>query len=132
MDHGKVDFKGIRQRRDPLGATGVFGNHDGILGVIGDILADPARQQGSRVQVINGFGEKPLHLGGVQIHGDDMVGTSHGQKVGQHARGDGTTVLLHLGLLGVGKAGDHGGDLVGRATAAARDKDEQLHNMIID
>ncbi|KAH3682786.1 hypothetical protein WICPIJ_006245 [Wickerhamomyces pijperi] len=61
-----------------------------------------------------------------------MVGTSHNEQVGQHTGSDGTSVLLHLGLLGVWELRNNRSDLLSGTTSTGRNHDQKFHNVIIN
>ncbi|KAH3664997.1 hypothetical protein OGATHE_003812 [Ogataea polymorpha] len=130
VDHGKVDLELVGQGGHALRSSWVF-RHYNSLAVVLDVLADPVRQRGARIQIIHRLGEKALHLGSVQIHRHHVVSTSHNQQIGQHPRRDGPTVFFHLRLLGVRELGNDGSDLCCRTTSARRNQNQQLHDMVI-
>ena len=73
--------------RDPLGTSGVGTDNAGIL-PFGYVLFDPLEHGGLRVEVVDGNVKEALDLGGVQVHGDDVVGSRHGEHVGHELGAD--------------------------------------------
>lgn len=114
----------------PLGAAGVGAHDDGVLA--GEVLADPAQDAGLGVEVVDGDVEEALDLGGVEVHGDDVVAAGRLQHVGDELGRDGRAALVLLVLPRVGEVGDHGRDAPRRGRAAGVDHDEQLHKSVID
>lgn len=68
----------------------------------------------------------------MKIHGNDVVGTSNGQHVGDQLCGDGGTGLVLLVLTSVGEAGDDGSNAASRGGLASVDHDEELHEVVVD
>lgn len=132
MDHGKVHLESVGESSDSLGTARVLGDNDCSVLIVVDVLLDPSGKRGCSVEVVDGLCEKTLHLGRMQVHGNDVVGTGHGEQVGEHSGGNGTAVLLHLGLLGVWESRNNRRGLVCASALAARNKNHELHNVVVD
>jgi len=65
----------------PFGASSVWRDDDRVP-PLWDVLLDPLEDGGLCVEVVDGDVEEALDLGGVQVHGDDVVGAGHAQHVG--------------------------------------------------
>ncbi|KAH3661700.1 hypothetical protein OGAPHI_006550 [Ogataea philodendri] len=130
VDHGEVDLELVGQRSDSFGSSWVLRNNHGVA-VVWDVLADPMGQRRTGVQVVHRLGKKPLHLRGMQVHGNNVVCAGHDKQIGQHTRGDGTTMFLHLGLLRIRKVRDNSSDLGSRTTFTSRNQNQQLHDMVV-
>ena len=87
-NHSKIEFQGVRQRRDTFGATGIFG-HDHGLFPVGNIVTDPAGDQWFRVKVINRALEESLHLRGVQVDSYYVFDPGHVEQSSQQPGSDG-------------------------------------------
>ena len=87
----------VRDGRDPLGAPGV-GADDAGVPPLGYVLLDPLEHGRLRVEVVDGNVEEALDLGGVQVHGDDLVGARRGEHVGHELGGDRRPGLVLLVL----------------------------------
>lgn len=68
----------------------------------------------------------------MQVHGDNVVAACHSQHVRDKLRCDGCTRLVLLVHAGIREAGDDSRDAASRRRPARRDKDEELHEMVID
>ncbi len=83
-------------------------------------------------QVIDGDVEKALDLSGVEIDGQDAIGTRGGDEVGHQLGGDGGAALVFAVLAGVAEVRDHRGDALGAGAFETVDVDQQLHEVGVD
>ena len=83
--------------RDPLGASGVGTDNAGVL-PFGYVLFDPLEHSGLCIEIVDGNVKEALDLGGVQVHGDDVVGSRHGKHVGHELGTDWRPRLVLLVL----------------------------------
>jgi hypothetical protein len=130
VDQSKAQIQGIRDARRALGPTGIGRDDDAVLDV--QVLAHPPEGAGLGVEVVDGDVEEALDLGGVQVHGDDVVAAGGLEHVGNELGGDGRAGLVLLVLAGVEEVGDDGGDSAGRGGFAGVDHDQQLHEAVVD
>lgn len=100
--HSKVQLQRIRQGRNALGSTRILRDTHGLLPVL-HIVTDPAGDERLCVEVIDWAFEEALHLGGVEVDGDDVVYARDVEEVGEHAGCDSATVGLLFRLAGVGE-----------------------------
>jgi hypothetical protein len=70
-DNAEVELQGISERCHPLCAAGILG-YDNALFPVGHIKTDPPCNQRLGMEVIDRALEETLHLGGVEIDGDDV------------------------------------------------------------
>lgn len=84
MDQRKLHSQCICNHRGPLCSTCVGRDDYGVL-VIRDIVLDPALQEGSTVEVIDGDIKEPLVLWVMKVHSDDMVRTGTSEEVGNES-----------------------------------------------
>jgi hypothetical protein len=90
MDQRKIHAKGISNIRRSLRTTRIRGDNNTILhpATLGhDLMLDVLAQQMSAVQIVYGNVEEALVLRVVQVHGDDVIGTGAGEKVGDKGAG---------------------------------------------
>src|ERR1700730_354377 len=80
MNQCKIHIQSVGNRCCSLGASSIWTDYNSIL-EIGNILLYVSLQEWFAVQVINRDIEEALVLGVVQIHSDDMVGTSTGEQI---------------------------------------------------
>lgn len=114
----------------PLRATSIRAYDDGFADI--QIVSDPPKRTGLRVQVVHGHIEEPLDLTRMQVHGDDMIAAGCLQHIRHEFCSDGSTGSVFLVLTGIGEVGDHGGDTTGRCSLAGVDDDEEFHEAVID
>ena len=84
------------------------------------------------MQIVHGNVEKALDLGGMEIHGEDAVGTGGLDHVGDELCRDGVAALGLAVLPGIAEIGHDGGDAARGGALAGVDHDEQLHQMVVD
>lgn len=89
----KVHLEAVSDERGSFCATGIRRDDDG-LSEIGDVLLDVVLDQWLAVEVIDGDIKKALVLWVVEIHGDDVVGASAGEKVGDEIACLGNPLLV--------------------------------------
>ena len=111
-----------------LGEACVRGDHDQIGERLG---RDCLTEHGECVEVIDGNLEEALHLGRMQIEGDDAVDAGGLDGVGADPRPDGDARLVLLVALGVAEVGDHCGDRCGARPLEGIDPEEQLHEVVV-
>ena len=104
-NNAEIQLERVGKGRDPFRATSVL-RHDDAFPPIRHLLANPPRNQGLGVEVIDRALEESLHLRGVEVDGDDMLDAGHTHQVCQETRGDCASVGLLLGLAVVGKVRD--------------------------
>lgn len=93
---------------------------------------DVANHQGFRPEVIDRDVEETLDLTRMQIHSDDMIASSDDEHVGDELGSDGRTRLVLFVHTCIWEARDDGGDPSCRGGLAGRDKDEELHEVVVD
>lgn len=71
VNKSKASVQAVSQRSSTLGATSVRGDNHAILNV--EVLPDPTKDRGFRVEVIHGDIEEALNLRSMEVHGNDMV-----------------------------------------------------------
>lgn len=86
VDEGKVHAQAIGNDGGALCASGVGGDDDGLF-VVGNILLDVVLEERFAVEIIYRDVKEPLILGVVEVHGDDMIGASAGEQVGNKGAG---------------------------------------------
>lgn len=131
VDQGKVDLERVRHARDPLRTPGVLRDDDHVPPAV-HVLLDPPDDGRLGVEIVHGDLEEALHLGGVEVHRDDVVHPGDGQEVRDHLGGDTAPVLLHLALLDVGKVREDGRDARGTRSLAGGQQDQEFHEMVVD
>ena len=87
----------VRDGCDPLGAPRI-GTDDAGVPPLGYVLPDPLEDGRLRVEVVHRNVKEALDLGGVQVHGDDLVGARRGEHVGHELGGDWRPGLVLLVL----------------------------------
>lgn len=115
----------------PLSSTSIGRDNDTVL-VVGDLLSNVLESAGLGIQVIDGDVEESLDLGGMEIHGNNVVGTSNGEHVGDQLGSDGGARLVLLVLASIGEARNDGSDAAGRGSLAGIDHDQELHEVVVD
>ena len=103
-----------------------------VVLALGEFVHEVFNEGNVAQQVIQRNVEEALNLGGVEIHGQNAVGTGGGEHVGHQLGGDGVTGLGLPILAGVAKVGDDGSDTAGGRTTAGVDHHQQLHEIVID
>ena len=121
-------MKRARGKR-PLCGAGVLGDDDAIL-VILDVSLNVYGDSGLGKEAVDGDLEEALELGGVEVHGHDVVHSRDMEHVCDELGGDGAPGLL-LALLGVREEGDDRRDTLGRGHLAGADEDDELHEGIV-
>lgn len=102
MNESKVNVEAVSNKGGSLGASGIGGDNDSVA-VLRDMSLYIVLDQGLAVEVVDRNVEEALVLGVVEIHGNDMVGASAGQKVGDECASQGNPLLVPgLGLEGGG------------------------------
>lgn len=81
-DHAKVELESIGQGCDALCTAGILG-HDYRFPPIGHVVTDPTSNEGFRMEIIDRAFEEALHLGGMEVDGDDVLDTSNAKQIGQ-------------------------------------------------
>ena len=99
-DDAEVQLQCIRHGSDPLAASSILADDYSFL-PISNVIADPSSDEYFGAEIVNWTREEALHRIGMKIDCDDMGHASHVQKIGQHSRGDGSSVRLLLRLSGV-------------------------------
>ena len=112
-----------------LHPAGVGGDDGAVLGAV--VGAHVLRELDLRVHVVDRAVEEALDLIGVQIHGDDAVGTRGLEQVGDQAGGDGLASAMLLVLAGIGIKRKHGSDPLRGATLQRVDHDQLFHQPLI-
>ena len=69
-------------------------------------MTDPAGDEWLGVEVVDRTLEETLHLGGVEVDGDDVVDACDVEEVGEHAGCDGAAMGLLFRLAGVWEVGE--------------------------
>jgi hypothetical protein len=85
VDQRKLEVEPVCKRGSTLGTSGVGGDDDGGSPVR-DGGFDVADDDGFREEVVDGDVEKALDLGGVKVHGNDVVSAGNGDEVGDESR----------------------------------------------
>jgi hypothetical protein len=98
----EAELQRICQRRDSLCSARVFANHHGFPPV-GHIHADPTSKEWFGDEVVDRALKEALHLGSVQVEGNDVVNAGDVKEVRNHARSNGPAMLLLLRLARVGE-----------------------------
>lgn len=93
VDECKLNAKRISHGRGSFGTTSIRTNDDCIL-VVGDVVLNVLLQHRSPVQVVDWDIEEALILRIVEIHGNDVIGTSTCEKV----RNEGTSLCDPLSI----------------------------------
>lgn len=84
VDQRKVQAQPVGHRRRPFRSSRIGGDDDGVLPV-GDVGLDVSDHEGLGKDVVYGDIKEPLDLGGVQVHGDHVVGAGDGEQVGDQS-----------------------------------------------
>ncbi len=95
-------------------------------------LTKMVRQNGERGQHVAGDVEKALNLIGVQVERDVSIGTGDADHVSHQAGGDRHAGLILLVGAPVCQVGNDRRDAVGRGPIERIQKDQQLHQVVID
>lgn len=93
MNESKVHVETVSNGRGSLGAAGVGGDDDGFSEAR-DVCLDIFLDERLAIEVVDGDIEEALVLGIVQVHGDDVVGTSAGEKISNERTGLGDPLLV--------------------------------------
>lgn len=78
-----ISWEDPRQGKEgdvPFSTSSIRADHDGRL-PIGNLLLDIRHERGFGEEVVDGNVEKALDLRSVEVHGDDVVGSSDGEKI---------------------------------------------------
>lgn len=102
--HAKIELQRVSKRCDSLGTSCIL-RYDNRLPPARDIMLDPASDKRLGVEVVNRAFEEALHLGCVEVDGDDVLNAGHIKEVRQHPGGYRAPVRLLLGLAAVGEVG---------------------------
>ena len=86
----------------------------------------------SNEEVIDLNVEKALDLGGMQVEGEDAIGTGAFNEIGDEAGGDRNTGLVFAILAGIAEVGENGSDTVCGGALEGIDDEEQLHQIMVD
>lgn len=105
-DNSEAELECVRKRRNALCATRILADDDCFPPVL-DVDPDPTGDKRFGNEIVDWTSEETLHLTCMKIDGDDMVDSCYVEEVGDHAGCDGSSVLLFLGLAGVGEIGHH-------------------------
>src|SRR5699024_11137427 len=89
-------------------------------------------EKGRAEQIVHGYVEEALDLRGVQVHGEDAVGSGLGDEVGDELGGDGVAAFGLAVLPGIAKVRDNGGDASGAGAAHGVDHDQKFHQVVVD
>src|SRR5699024_8208545 len=119
----------IRPVLGDLDAAGIGRDHGEIAGIL---VLDVAGEDRHRDEVVDRTVEVPLDLRGVEINGDDPVGTGGLVQVGDEASGDGLASAVLLVLPCVREEGSDDGDPLGRGALEGVDHDQLLHQPLVD
>src|SRR5262249_18297965 len=84
------------------------------------------------VEMIDGNVKKPLHLGRVEVEGQDTVSPGGGQQVGDQLGGDRYPADVLAILPGIAIVGQHDGEPGGTGALEAVEHDQQLHEVLVD
>ena len=103
-----------------------------VVFTFGELVHEVFNEGNVAQQVIQRNVEEALDLGGMEVHGQNAVGTGGGEHVGDQLGGNGVTGLGLAILTGIAEVGDDGGDAAGGRAAAGVDHDQQLHEIVID
>jgi hypothetical protein len=114
----------------PLRSSSIGRDDHTVLG--GQVLADPSKGTGFRIEVVHRDVEEALDLTGVQVHCDDMIAAGGLQHVCHELGCDRSPTLILLILTGVREVGEDGGNAARRGSAASVDEDEELHYVVVD
>lgn len=99
--------------------------------VVGYVFFDPFEDGGFGVEVVDGEVKEALDLGGVEVHGDNVVGACDREHVCHEFSRDWGSGLVFLVLAGVWVARDHGGDAGGGCYLAGVYHDEEFHEVVV-
>src|SRR5690606_7427917 len=101
---------------------------------VGNLLVfrlDVARHHGDGEKVVGGNVEEALNLAGVQVHGQNPVGTCLCDEIchqlGRNGRATGSPAVLS----GVAEIGDDGSNAPRRRPSERIDHDQQFHQVVV-
>ena len=131
VDEGEVGVEKLGVEGGGLEVAGV-GRDDGDFAHFRRFFEKIFGEDGGGEEVVHGDVEEALHLGGVEVHGDDAVGAGGGDDVGDELGGDGGAAFGLAVLTGVAEVWDDGGDAVGAGALEAVDPDQEFHDVFVD
>jgi len=115
----------------PLGTACVRADDNSILPIC-DLPFDIRDHQGFRPQIIHRDIEKSLDLASMQIHCDNVVAARDNEHVSDEFSGDRSTGFLFLVHSRIWETRDDSCNPPGGRSSARGDKDEKLHEVIVD
>jgi hypothetical protein len=115
-----------------LGEAEIGRHDDRILEMRHQVLSDVLDEHVRGGQHIARNGEEALHLACVRVQRDVAVGTCDFDHVGHEAGGDGYARLVLLVRAPVAQVWDDSGDARGRIQPQGLQRDEQLHEVVMD
>src|SRR5690606_12497828 len=130
VDDGKLAVDPLRQR--PVAHDAAYiRRHDHDVGNLLVFRLDVARHHGDGEKVVGGNVEEALNLAGVQVHGQNPVGTRLCDEIchqlGRNGRATGSPAVLS----GVAEIGDDGSNAPRRRPSERIDHDQQFHQVVV-
>lgn len=125
--HGQA--QPARVAADHLGPTRIPGHEDGVLKAR---APDVVEEDGTGLQLVCRDAEEALDLRRVQVHGEDAVRTGRLDQVGHEPCRDRDARLVLLVAAHVREVRDHRGDPSGGGVPQGIDRDQQLHDPLVD
>jgi len=119
-----------RHKDAPLSASGIRTDNNPIPPRIYMIL-DVGNHQRLRPQVIHRYIKEALNLTGMQVHGDNMVASSHDNHIRNQLGRDWSTGFVLFVHPGIRKTGDDGSNSASRGSFACGDQNKELHKIVV-
>ena len=135
INDGKTHMDFCRESTGSGNGADIGGNHNELIVVklvFGETVQEIIDEGGAAKQMVQRNIEEALDLSGMEVHGQNAVGTGGGDHVGHQLCGDGVTALGLAVLTGVAKIGDNRSDTTGAGTAASIDHNQQFHQMVVN
>ena len=127
VDNGEAGIHLLGEGAGAFHAAGVRGDHDDVAGEGAELL----QEHRTGIQVIDGAVEEALDLAGMQVHGDDALGTGHGEEIGNERGADRSAGAGLAVLAGVAEVGDDGGDAAGAGALEGVQQEAELHQGLV-
>ncbi len=129
VDDGQIAVHQFGQRAGAHHTADVGRDHNEVAVIL---FAQVGEQNRRGVNVVDRNVEKPLHLIGMQVHGDHARHACGLQHIGHDLGGDGHTRGARTPVLPrIAEIGNDRGDALGRSTLERIDHDEQFHQVVI-